>query len=104
MFAPTCLAAVCSYEAIGGPEDLYAERFAVCHDDTPDQETPHRGAIELMSKTRIYHSLADGRKAIHTEGLSRDIMGDLSRYLSKVEEQSIDTSQQAASTVPISRT
>ena len=99
--AAACLAAIYALNAIGGPEDLYAERCAVCHDNPPDEKTPHRSAIELMSKTRIHHSLADGRMAIHTEGLSRDIIEDLSRYLSKVEEQSIDPTQRCPD-LPIS--
>lgn len=99
--AATCLVAVFSIGVIGGPEDLYKERCAVCHDAPADEKTPHRDAIELMSITRIHHSLADGRMAIHTEGLSRDIIEDLSRYLSKVDEQSIDPTQRCPE-LPIS--
>ena len=78
---------------VGGPEDIYKERCAVCHDSPPDEKTPPRSSIELMGKTRIQHSLTSGSMAIHTEGLSADIIEDMARYLNKLDEQSIDATQ-----------
>ena len=79
---------------IAGPEDLYNERCAVCHDKPADAKTPSRTAIESMGETRIRYSLASGRMAIHMDGLSEDIVDDMARYLSKLDEQSIDPSKQ----------
>ena len=78
---------------VGGPEDIYKERCAVCHDSPPDEKTPPRSSIELMGKTRIQHSLTSGSMAIHTDGLSADIIEDMARYLNKLDEQSIDATQ-----------
>ena len=87
---------ICSTYVFGGPEDIYKQRCAVCHDNPTDEKTPHRSAIGAMGKSRIQYSLTSGSMAIHTSELTHDMIADIAAHLDTTVEQSIDPSQECS--------
>lgn len=79
--------------AFAGPEDIYNQRCGTCHDNPVDAKTPHRSAIGAMGKSRIQYSLTSGSMAIHTNGLTPDMIADIASHLDTMDEQSIDPSK-----------
>ena len=80
--------------AIATPEDEYAKRCAVCHDDPPNVETPSRLNLELMGASRLRYALVDGRMNVHTQGMSGEDIEAMVEYLNKVEEEEVDPSSE----------
>ncbi len=82
-----------AFPIAAGPETVWEEKCAVCHDEPADSKTPSRADIELMGKTRIHYALSGGRMAIHMQGLDPGALPDLVDYLNKLDEQTIDPSK-----------
>lgn len=81
---------------LAGPEDIYEQKCGICHDNPVDAKTPHRSAIGDMGKTRIQYALTSGSMAIHTEGLTHEMIADIASHLDTSDDQSIDASQECS--------